>query len=155
MAGLNGPLLDLHTLIERPTVKIDGVEYELRTPGELTLEERARAGLVANTLRAEPASPSPEAAADMSRAIDQICRIVLLAPDAVQQRLKDVHRLQIVETFIALSTTRRRPQPGAPTPRTTTDLRTGASSSRASSASTGACRRTGSPRSPSRSSAAA
>jgi hypothetical protein len=155
MAGLNGPLLDLHTLIERPTVKIDGVEYELRTPGELTLEERARSGVISTVLRAEPASPSPEEAAKLSQALDQMCRMVLLAPDAVHVRLRDEHRFSIAGAFIALSMMMRRPQPRASTPTTTTAPPIGANSSPVSSASTVARRASGSRRRRARSSAAA
>lgn len=161
MATPKTPLLDLNTFLERATVRLrseahpDGVDYELRNPGELTLLERVKVSKQAPAL----ASFGDEnAVAELSKVLDEVCRIVLIAPDDMHARLTDHMRLAIVLAFIELSPMNRRSAratmtapPAAASPRTTA---AGANSSRNLSSGTAARRASGSRRSRSRSSGA-
>lgn len=139
------PILDLLTVEARPTVRIDGEAYVLRTAQDLTLHENdalraggARVGALSALKR-----PTARQKTALSQTLDRLCRMVLLAPRPVQRRLKDPQRIQVLTVFTTLSTQRLERQraalgaPGASPSR-------GTKPSRGSSASTAATSRRGS-----------
>lgn len=150
MAEKDGPLLDLDTLIARPTIRIDGTDYEMKRGAEMSLVEYQRVvrfgaklaklhgvslqggqGLVT----AEGEIPEDDLI-ESSAAMDGLCRLVLMAPAEVHERLTDTHRAKIIQVFITLNpkaaTEARERAAAAPGGRTST----GASKSRGSRGST-------------------
>jgi hypothetical protein len=96
-----GPLLDLTTLIERSQVRIDGQLYDLLDAGELSLLQYHR--LVRLGARLDDMQfDTEEQCAEVSRALDEFCRLVLVAPKEVQDKLSDGRRNQIVSVFMKL-----------------------------------------------------
>jgi hypothetical protein len=98
------PILDLTTNIVRPVVRIDGAAYELRVADDLSLLEYKilerlcpRAGdlLIQDTL-------TDAEGAELSRLLDEACRLALVAPDAVHAKLKDVARARVFDAFTEL-----------------------------------------------------
>lgn len=101
MAPTPDPILDLTTERDRPTVRIDAVDYLLRTFNDLTLNayktlERLTARipllLLLDTYTADQEQ-------ELSGLLDQVCRLVLVAPAAVHDQLGDVHRLRVFHVF--------------------------------------------------------
>lgn len=99
--GKRIPLLDLDTLAARATVTIDGSEYELRNAGELSLLEFHRFARKAEEVDGILAKDDDgeELALRLTELLDELCRLILEAPDEVHRRLKDVLRLRIVQAF--------------------------------------------------------
>ena len=75
--------LDLDTLIIRPTVRIDGVTFEVRTAEELSVLENRRLFRLGKRIEAFEAldNPSDAEIAEYCEALGAICRKVLLEPD--------------------------------------------------------------------------
>jgi hypothetical protein len=98
------PLLDLDTLVIRPIVRIDEVEYELRAPDELSVLENHR--LLALGKRIEAIEALEEATddddADYDRLLRTFCRKLLLAPDEILERLTTSQRAAVGLTFSRL-----------------------------------------------------
>ena len=101
--GTKTPLLNLDTLTERYDVKVDGESYELRNPGELSLTTYHKLGKKGDELSALLEVPDNEFSDEQVEALDQtldfLCRAVLVAPDEVHKKLKDLHKLQVIQTF--------------------------------------------------------
>lgn len=99
------PLLDLQTLTTRHSIAIDGAAYELRTFDDLSIvdyhQTPRRAARIYGLLREETLTSEQEH--ELSRLVDQVCRIILDAPQAVHAKLKDWQRLKIFQTFTLLS----------------------------------------------------
>ena len=97
------PLLSLDTLTERYVVTVDGESYELRNPGELSLTSYymlGKKGEELNELLEVPeAEFTDEQVASLDRTLDFLCRAVLDAPDEVHKKLKDLHKLQVIQAF--------------------------------------------------------
>lgn len=99
-------LLNLDTLVSRSTVRIDGIEYELLSPDEVSIldfKRLVRPGARMVEIEALP-EPTAEEKAEYDRILDRQCRQVLLAPDEVHQRLKGAQRDQILAAFLELRT---------------------------------------------------
>lgn len=139
------PLLDLTTTQVRPEVRIDAIAYEIRTSNDLSLGQYKalerllpRVGVL---LTIETLTQAEDT--ELSALLDTVCRMGLVAPDAIQDGLGHVNRVLIFKVFTELLTpsvnaTRANlvtPAPAVPS--------TGARSSRVSRASTGATRRRG------------
>lgn len=97
------PLLTISTEIIRPDVEIDGQTYGMRIRSEMDVLEIAELGRQGRRL--EEISKNPEFteadAAELSAIVAGFCRRLLPdAPDEVLAKLKDGHRLAIVETFL-------------------------------------------------------
>ena len=138
------PVLDLTTDSQRPTVRIDQVAYELRTSNDLTLQsfkELERITPRVGALMLQEAL-SVDEGRELSQLLDTVCRMALVAPEAVQAGLGDVHRVLIFKVFSELLTPSLQ-RAGAELMRQPAD---GMRSSRGSSASTAAPRRAGSRR---------
>lgn len=126
------PLLSLSTLApERPFITIDGARYELAVPDDFGLTETAA------ILRAEEGMKSlgdtnDEAAVEAAKThLRTVTSRVLRAPPEVIAKLRDFQCLEVVEAF-----TRAVGKMSTRTPnRATRRRQTGATSSRASRAS--------------------
>ena len=107
------PLLDIDVLIERSTIKIDGVLYELRNPPELSIfEGRVVFRLqkfMAETMAIE--EPREDLEAEVERLLRRVVEIVLIAPQEIKDRLSPFHRLQIAEAFTNLDRAKTTPAP--------------------------------------------
>ena len=87
----------------RSLVRIDGADYELLNPGELSRSdsrELAEIGRRLDVLMLDQGSE--EQAAAVTAAIDTFCRRVLRAPAEVHARLSDTQRLEITQAFTNL-----------------------------------------------------
>lgn len=105
MAGKNAePLLDLNTLVQRSQVRIDGQLYELLDPGELGILDHHRMIRLSTTAQEclSKDDPSEEDVKTGAKALDDLCRFVLLAPPEVHDKLGDSRRQQIVGVFTKL-----------------------------------------------------
>lgn len=98
------PLLDLDTLVVRPTVRIDGVEYEMVAPDELSILEYHRLINLGKRLDAIEQVEEPTEAQEIEYEdlLDTLCRRILLAPDEVHKRLKRPQRAAVALTFTQL-----------------------------------------------------
>lgn len=143
------PALTLSTLDTTGVpVQIDGHRYRTRHPEALSLRaikqlERL-APRVGGLLQQADLTEAEEI--ELSQGLQDVCRIVLDAPDKVITRLLDQQKVRVMEAFMQLRMSTRRPTPGAqPTPAPSR----GKPSSRASRGSTAAMPGVGTPTSPS------
>jgi hypothetical protein len=131
-------VLNLDTLIERPSVVIDGVSYPLRATDDFAIVEFKRhvkeASRFADLVNQESCTPEEEA--ESEALADRYCRRILKAPAAVHDRLSGSHRLQIITVFAQLLGLRGRTAGAKATPPAETTTGTGARSSPGSPAST-------------------
>jgi len=152
------PLLDLDTLTEHPSVKIDGVLYGLTPMDALSVLHLHRFQTLAPALGRlfqKRATITKAEAKETETILTELCEILLDAPPEVRAKLNPVQRLSVYAAFLELPRPSflRRVEPTAGTRRKTTrPSQTGGPSSRASRASTAARRSTGSRRSRTRSS---
>lgn len=110
------PLLDLDTLTRRPTVRIDGQPYDLRTLDDFSLVEGHRHWRESERLSDlvhRVATLTADEESDAEQLIEAYCRRMVVAPPTVLDRLTPGQRVQIVATFALLPRTRR-PTTGAP-----------------------------------------
>lgn len=128
-------LLDLKTLTERYTVRVDGKSYELRPTARFSVveiiafpDQTARLSELATRKQKLSADESEE----IEQLLDDICRVILDAPASVHERLTGAQRMQICTAFTLLrqatSPARRRATGGT----RTTAPKTGARSSHGS-----------------------
>ena len=99
------PILDISTLVKRAQVRIDGRNYALRTRDEFSYlslrghgQRFGRMGVLMGRIR----TLRPKEQTELSRLLDEFCRQMLIAPDAVQKKLSDSHRWEIAISFSQL-----------------------------------------------------
>ena len=137
------PLLDLKTLVERPTIAIDGELYEILSPDELSIVDCHRFAAWGNridALMAKKALTKSEKK-ELGKILGDLSdKIMAGVPEALRAKLTDPQRMAVAEVFTRLPLQKRLARLGAGG--TTADgsqsRPTGASSSRGSSASTAA-----------------
>ena len=139
------PLLTLATLVDHPTVVIDGTPYALKPPDALPLLgyhrfRRMSQRLVILWNQEEITEPE---GVELEQLFDGFCRIVLDAPAEVQSRLTDVQRLEIYQAFLALPQASLRAVGARLKTGTLAMSQTGARSSRGSRGSMGRVRARG------------
>lgn len=104
MAEQTDPLLNLDTLVEHRTVRVDGVAYDLLNPEEVSLLDYHRiakqSARVASALEAE--EMTDEQAVELSRLLDSLCRFILRAPEEVHAKLTDANKLRVLQVFTEL-----------------------------------------------------
>lgn len=99
----NAPLLDLDTLIVRPTIEIDGQRYEIMSADELSVLESHRFGIWGRRIEQLAASDDEEDGAEYQELISRLARKILIgASDEVFARLTGAHELAIVDVFTGL-----------------------------------------------------
>ena len=98
------PILSLSTLVHRPTVAIDGKQYELRTSEEFAwMIYRGKADAfrkAGQLLQLRKRSVKQEK--ELSRLLVPLVQGILVAPPAVLARLSDDQRFQILTVFSRL-----------------------------------------------------
>lgn len=133
------PLLELSTLApERPHITIDGERYPIALPEDYGLVDQAkmqrlqREALAAQEeIQHSPDDVGEETATRMGDLLRRMVTMVLPGlPEEIAAKLTDAHRLRIIEVFMQAVS----PAPNRQARRTR--RRTGATSSRGSSAST-------------------
>lgn len=99
------PLLDLTTLIQRETIRVDGVVYDLRNSSELTIFDLARLQRTADRVHQldQIAEPTVDERDEYARLVEKAVRVILDAPEAVHTKLSTAQREAILWTFIGLS----------------------------------------------------
>lgn len=105
------PILDLDTLIERPTIRIDGKAYELWSPEELSILDSQYFTLKGREIEELARGEDVEA---LSALIEKVCRRCLVEiPDDVFAKLSAPQKTAIVEAFSGLLLRRRLSVAGA------------------------------------------
>ncbi len=100
-------LLDLKTLIEQPTIKIDGVQYEILHPDQLGVLDFQRlstmAGGVSALMKKSPDEITDGDAAELTGIINDLTdRIMVGVPDDMRAKLTESQRLAVAEVFMTL-----------------------------------------------------
>lgn len=97
------PLLDLNTLIRRPTIDVDGTRYELFSIDELSVLASHRFSVWARRIEAIDAAGDESEAAELKELIDKVAEAAIVdMPASVFETLSGVHRREITDVFTAL-----------------------------------------------------
>lgn len=105
------PILDLDTLIERPTIRVNKESYELYSPEEISLLDSQFFTMKGREIEVLAKGDDTEALAAL---IDKVCRRCLVdMPDDVYALLSPPQRTSIVEAFTGLLLRRRLSVAGA------------------------------------------
>ncbi|MBZ0164565.1 MAG: hypothetical protein K8H74_17865 [Notoacmeibacter sp.] len=95
------PLLDLTTLIERPTIAIDGKSYEILSPDELSILDTQRFENWGREIQA--LCQDEERGEELNALIDTVAaRIMTGVPDDVAAKLTSAHRMRVIAVFTGL-----------------------------------------------------
>ncbi len=108
--NLMAELLKLSTLIERPTIIIDDVSYEIMSPDELSVLDHHRLGSWGKQLDTLMNKLTLERAAEkkLSSLLHRITNFIMVdVPNDVRDKLSDVMRMEIAEVFIMLPLRKR------------------------------------------------
>ncbi len=107
-------LLDLTTLIEQPTISINGTQYPILHPDQLGVIDFQRLATMAGRVGElmQKSDLDDDAAADLSQIIaDLTNRIMVDIPDDLRAKLTEAQRLAVAEVFMMLPRARtRRPK---------------------------------------------
>ncbi len=98
-------LLDLKTLIEQPTIKVDGSQYEILHPDQLGILDFQRLSTMAvrlNTLGKKSDTSDDEAAELVTIIEDLTDRIMVGVPADVRAKLTEAQRLAVAEVFMTI-----------------------------------------------------
>jgi hypothetical protein len=146
------PLLNLDTLIVRPTIKVDGISYELLAADELSILDSQRLTNWGKEIEALASADDDAGAEKLRELVSRLSRKVLVnMPDDVFATLTEAHRVAIAQVFTGLLLARKIAVAGALASRMLSPS-TGAKSYPASSASMGGRPAGGSPKRRARSS---
>lgn len=97
------PVLNLDTLIVRPTVAIDGVIYDMLSPDEISVIESHRIGVWGRRIEELALDAGDEPEGELSDLIDTVARKVTVGvPDEVFAKLSGSHKWAIVDVFTGL-----------------------------------------------------
>lgn len=97
------PLLDLSTLITRPTIRIDGTLFEILSPDEVSIIDSHRFGLWGRRIQQLADVEGDEAEAELAALIDKVARRVAVGvTDAVYDQLAGAHKQAISDVFTGL-----------------------------------------------------
>lgn len=103
-------LLDIKTLIERPVVAIDGIQYEITAPEEMSIVDAAKVARLGRRLDAKMKLDHPTPADETAlRDIlaDLIAIIMKPVPEEVRSKLGDAQKLAVIEVFTMLLLARK------------------------------------------------
>ena len=93
-------LLDLNSLVERPTILLDGESHELRTREELSLVEDHRVVALqkkCQVLAKDFETITEDEVTEAIAALDEICRV--LCPTLPVEKLTDTQKASVVEAW--------------------------------------------------------
>ena len=99
------PLLDLTTLIEQPTIKINGTTHEIMHPDQLGVIDFQRLSIMAgrvSDLMKKSSHDDSDADALTSVITDLTDRIMVGVPAEVRAKLTESQRLAVAEVFMTL-----------------------------------------------------
>lgn len=148
-------LLDLDSLVVRPTIMIDGKSYEILSPDELPVLTSHM--LTVKSKRYDELMQKNDLAHEEREELSSLVRMVsdkimTPVPLEVTAKLSDAHRLSVIEAFSTLLLRTKAATAAAilestlPTRSTATEKGTGEKRSRGSNASTAGRRAGGSPK---------
>lgn len=99
----DGPLLDLTTLITRPTIKIDGEIFEILSPDEVSIIDSHRFGLWGRRIQALADIEGKDAERELTELVSKVARKVAVGvPDEAFAKLPGAHRQAISDVFTGL-----------------------------------------------------
>jgi hypothetical protein len=99
----DGPLLDLTTLIVRPTIIIDGKIFEILSPDEVSIIDSHRFGLWGRRIQALADIEGEDAEKELTELVSKVARKVTVGvPDEVFAKLPGAHRQAISDVFTGL-----------------------------------------------------
>lgn len=108
------PLLDLSTLIERPSIEVDGVRYELFSADELSVLASHRLSIWGRRIEAIDAGTAEEDGAELATLIDNVVGAAMVdLPASVFESLSGAHKRAIVDVFTGLLLRKRIAAAGA------------------------------------------
>lgn len=99
------PLLEIETLIERPTIIIDEEAYEIRSPDELSVIDTHRLSSQGRRLNALMSRDKikPAEKKELSKLLHAISDFIMVGvPNDIRDNLSDPQRMEIAEVFTAL-----------------------------------------------------
>lgn len=97
------PLLNLSTLIERPSIAIDGTHYPIFSPDELSVMQSHQFNIWGGQIERLAQSQDPNDGAELARLTDEAARAAFVdLPAAVFEKLSGNAKVAIVNVFIAL-----------------------------------------------------
>lgn len=99
----DGPLLDLTTLITRPTIRIDEEIFEILSPDEVSIIDSHRFGLWGRRIQALADIEGDDAEKELTELVSKVARKVTVGvPDEVFDKLPGAHRQAISDVFTGL-----------------------------------------------------
>lgn len=103
-AASNEPLLNLNTLIVRPTIAIDGQRFEIMSPDELSILDGQRFGIWGRRINALAESDDDTAdQEELEQLVDKVARKVAVGvPDDVFAKLSGANKQSIADVFTGL-----------------------------------------------------
>lgn len=97
------PLLKLDTFVQRPTVVIDGVQYEILSCDELSILDSHRFGMWGRRINALAEADDETSEAELNALIDKVARKVAVGiPAEIYEKLSGSHKLAISDVFTGL-----------------------------------------------------
>ncbi|GAM04804.1 hypothetical protein [Novosphingobium sp. MBES04] len=137
------PLLDLETLVTRPSITIDGQVYDILSPDEISVLDSYRFGIWGQRIKDLFADDNEASEDALTKLVDKVARKVAVGvPDEVFAKLSGAHKMAITDVFTGLLLRNRLGVAGAiaRAAGVEANLPTGAMSSPGSSASMAATR---------------
>ncbi|WP_034157926.1 hypothetical protein [Sphingomonas sp. ERG5] len=99
----DAPLLNLDTLIVRPTIDIDGRRFEIFSADELSVLDSHRFGIWGRRIEKLAASDDDADSVEYGALIDRVARAVIVdVPDDVFGKLSGAQQMAIVDVFTGL-----------------------------------------------------
>lgn len=147
-------LLDLSTKVDRKTIRIDSVDYQVRSVNDLTIGDHQTIEVLWPRIAALMATSDtgaikPKDATELRTLLRQACRMALLAPETVIKAQGDLNLTLIFDAFLrllspTLQEARAKLLEARPTTPAAAVVQAGTRSFHASRASTASGRRSGS-----------
>jgi hypothetical protein len=105
-ARVRAPILDLGELVERRYIIFAGAEYEMRNPGELSIYDQYyiahRAGQLHDMMDGRDDQFDESTVELVGKTLNEMARIILIAPDEIHEKLNDNQRHRLVSAFTGL-----------------------------------------------------
>lgn len=103
----NAPALDLSTTDERPIIRIDKVDYDLRIVDdfvaiELHTLDRLMPRVLPLARKLETGKATAKECEELSTLLDQLLAIVLDAPEPIRAKLGDTNKVRVFQVFMEL-----------------------------------------------------
>jgi hypothetical protein len=103
-------ILDLSTGVERPTIRIDGKAFEMRTPDEFSWHQNQmiskngrRFQNLVKRMETDDGLTDEETRKLQDLSKDMVDQVVVDLPEEIADKLKPLHQLKIFEAFTKLS----------------------------------------------------